>query len=96
MPSSAWAGFGGGGSCKGSAVPPAYTVRTARLIYHLNMELTLLHSNPCGIFPLFFTGMPVIHGTLLKFPTFDAVVPFSNTFYQLHMEFYHLLMVFSP
>ncbi len=34
--------------------PCVYTVRTARLIYHLNMEMTLLHSNPCGIFPLHF------------------------------------------
>jgi hypothetical protein len=28
----------------------AYTVKTARLVYHVNMEVTLLHSNPCGIF----------------------------------------------
>jgi hypothetical protein len=26
-----------------------YTVKTARLVYHLNMEVTLLQSNPCGI-----------------------------------------------
>jgi hypothetical protein len=25
------------------------TVKTARLFYHLNMEMTLLHSNPFGI-----------------------------------------------
>jgi hypothetical protein len=30
--------------------PLTHTVKTARLIYHVNMEVTLLHSNPCGIF----------------------------------------------
>jgi hypothetical protein len=57
----------------------------------------LLKPGSQGFFHLSWQqNMPVIHGTLLKFPTFDAVVPFSNTIYQLYMEFYHLLMVISP
>jgi hypothetical protein len=27
-----------------------HTIKTARLFYHLNMEMMLLHSNPCSIF----------------------------------------------
>jgi hypothetical protein len=39
-----------------------YTVITARLIYHLKMELTLLHSNPWGIFTSHF--LPDLSGNI--------------------------------
>jgi hypothetical protein len=91
-----------------------YMVTTARLIYHLNMELCFC-IKPVVFSFCIFTGVmwppqprksrffslslqqyiPVICGTLLQIPPLDAVLPIQTQIYQLHIEFYHLLIVNS-